>query len=326
MFWNHLFHFSETGTIYKTRNRKSMQKIAYRLGEYKITENEHGDLLWETHIGLGSLKIGKCFINGDILFIKPSDSIGPGFLKGEFLDHLNKLPEWEKTKYYCASYKIYECQSLRREPLFEGAKSWLQGETILRKNELIQKEANKAALKSVKVDTKKHISHKLQRYEIIEKNNGHFFWKSYGGLGSLKKGRGYIEGNILFLEPGETELSNYRKKEFRQQLNRLPGWVKTKYFCASYTIYYSKTGAVCRNLGEGKAVNITGIKNINVNNKSFGARENTKPIISSTIIAKDKITTFIKFFIIAAILILRLLFGCFKMIYKAIRVFIGKWV
>ena len=94
-----------------------MQKIAYRMGEYKITQNEHGDLLWETHIGLGSLKIGKCFINGDVLFIKPSDSIGPGFLKGEFLDHLNKLPKWEKTKYYCASYKIYECQSVRREPL-----------------------------------------------------------------------------------------------------------------------------------------------------------------------------------------------------------------
>jgi hypothetical protein len=283
-----------------------MQKIAYRLGEIKITENQHGDLWWEKHIGLGSLKIGKCFINGDILFIKPSDSTGPGFLKGEFLDHLNKLPKWEKTKYYCASYKIYECPSIRKEHLFDKVKS--------------------PALKSVKVDTKKHISYKLQRYEIIEKNNGQFFWKSYGGLGSLKKGRCYTEGNILFLEPGETELSNYRKKEFRQQLNRLPDWVKTKYFCGSYTIYYSKTGAVCRNLGEGKAVIITGIKNINVSNKSFDAKENTKPTISSTIIAKDKITTFIKFFIILAILILRLLFGCFKMIYKSIRVFIGKWV
>ena len=303
-----------------------MQKIAYRLSEYKINESVHGDFWWETHIGLGSLKIGKCFINGDILFIKPSDSIGPGFLKGEFLDHLNKLPEWEKTKYYCASYKIYECQSLRREPLFEGAKSWLQGETILRKNELIQKEATKAALKSVKFDTKKHISHKLQRYEIIEKPNGQFFWRSYRGLSSLKKGRCYIEGNILFLEPGQTELSDYRKKEFLQQLNHLPAWERTKYFCASYAIYYSKTGAVCRTLGEDKAGNISGTKNIDVGKKSFGIKQNTKPTISSTIIAKDKIATFFKFSIILVILILRLLFSCFQMIYKAIRVFIGKWV
>jgi hypothetical protein len=302
-----------------------MQKIAYRLAEFKITENQHGDLWWEMHIGLGSLKIGKCFINGDILFIKPSDSTGPGFLKGEFLDHLNKLPKWEKTKYYCASYKIYECQSIRREQLFDGVKSRLHGETILRKSELIQKEITKAARKSVKVDTKKHIPYKLQRYEIIEKNNGQFFWKSYGGLGSLKKGRCCIKGNILFLEPGKTELSDHRKKEFLQQLNRLPDWERTKYFCASYAIYNSKTGAVCRSLGEDKAVNITGTKNIDVSKKSFSVGENTKPTILSTITAKDEITTFFKFYKILVRLILRLLFGCFQMIYKAIRVFIGKW-
>ena len=88
-----------------------MQSTTYKLAEYKISENEHGDLLWETHIGLGSLRIGKCFINGDILFIRPSDSKGPGFLKGEFIDHLNKQPKWKKTKYYCASYKIYRANA-----------------------------------------------------------------------------------------------------------------------------------------------------------------------------------------------------------------------
>ena len=75
-----------------------MPKSSYRLDQYKITENEHGDLWWETHIGLGSLKSGKCFINGEILFIKPSDYSEAGFLKGEFLDHLNKLSKWKKLK------------------------------------------------------------------------------------------------------------------------------------------------------------------------------------------------------------------------------------
>lgn len=97
-----------------------MQNTAYRLAEFKIIENTHGDLWWETHIGLGSLKTGKSFINGDILFLVPSDITGPGFLKGEFLDHLNKLPKWKKTKYYCASYKISECQSGSQIPLAEG--------------------------------------------------------------------------------------------------------------------------------------------------------------------------------------------------------------
>ena len=281
-----------------------MLKIAYRLGEFKITEDQHGDLWWETHIGLGSVKIGKCFINGDILFIRPSDSTGPGFLKGEFLDHLNKLPKWEKTKYYCASYKIYECPSTRREQLFDGVKS--------------------PARKSVNVDIKRHFSYKLQRYEIIEKNNGHFFWKSYGGLGSLKKGRCYIKGNILFLEADETELSDHRKKDFLQQLNRLPDWERTKYFCTGHTIYNSRTGAVCRSLGEDKALNIAGTKSIGVIKKSFSIGENTKLTVLSTIITKDKITTFFKFFIILVMLILRLLFVSFRVVYKTIRTFIGQ--
>lgn len=59
-----------------------MQSTTYKLTEYKITENEHGDLWWETHIGLGSLRVGKCFINRDILFIRPRENKGPGFLKG----------------------------------------------------------------------------------------------------------------------------------------------------------------------------------------------------------------------------------------------------
>ena len=302
-----------------------MQKIAYRLAEYKITENEHGDLWWETHIGLGSLKIGKCFINGDILFIKQSDSTGPGFLNGEFLDHLNKLPKWEKTKYYCASYKIYKCQYVSRKPLFEGMKIRLQDEAILRKNGLIQKEAAKATRKSVKVDTIEHISYKLRRYEIIEKNNGQLFWKSHASLGRLKKGRCHIKGSILFLEPGETELSNRMKKEFLQQPNRLPDWERTRYFCTKYAVYYSKTGTICRSLGEDKDLNITGIKNVVVSNKTVGGGKNIRPTILNIIIAKDEFTTFFKSFKILVMLILRLLFGCFQMIYKAIRVFIGKW-
>jgi hypothetical protein len=137
-----------------------MQHTAYRLGEYKIIEYEHGDLWWETHIGLGSSKSGKCFINGDILFIKPSDSMGPGFLKGEFLDHLKKLPKWEKTKYYCASYKIHECKSGRSKPLFDRSGNRSQDEAIIEKNGSTQIEIAKTEDKSVKADTMDHISHK----------------------------------------------------------------------------------------------------------------------------------------------------------------------
>jgi len=299
-----------------------MQHTAYRLGEYKIIEYQHGDLWWETHIGLGSSKSGKCFINGDILFIKPSDSMGPGFLKGEFLDHLKKLPEWEKTKYYCASYKIHECKSGRSKPLFGRLDGWSQHEAILNDGST-QRQTPEIRRKSVKVDTTEHISYKLDRYKITEMNNGQLFWKSPSGLGTLKKGRCHIKGSILFLEPGETEQSSLLKREFMQQLIRLPDWEKTKYFCPSYTIYYSNTGAICRSLEEEKELN--GTKNIVANHKTYGAGINIKPIIVNKGDTKEKFEALFNFFKTLVMLILRLLFGCFQIVYRVSRAIIDKW-
>lgn len=301
-----------------------MQNITYRLAEYKIVENQRGDLWWETHIGLGSLKSGKCFINGDILFLKPSDSTGPGFLKGEFLDHLNKLPKWGKTKYYCASYKINKCKSVSRNQIFEAMNGRLENEAIIVKNGSTQRGAAKTGRKSVKVDTTEHISYKLGRYQIIEKNNGRLFWKSYSGLGSLKVGRCHIKGSILFLEPGETELSNLMEREFKQQLIRLPDWERTKYFCTSYTIYYSKTCAICRRLGENKDLKRNDAKNVVVNHKTYGAGINIKPIIVNKGDAKDKLKALFDFCKLLMMLILKSLFRCFKIVYKATRAFIKK--
>ena len=301
-----------------------MQHTAYRLGEYKIIENEHGDLWWETHIGLGSSKSGKCFINGDILFIKPSDSMGPGFLKGEFLDHLNKLPKWEKTKYYCVSYKIHECKSGRSKPLFDRLDDWSQHEAIL-KDGSTQRETPETRRKSVKVDTTEHISHKLDRHKITEMNNGQLFWKSPSGLGSLKAGRCHIKGSILFLEPGETEQSSLLKREFMQQLIRLTDWERTKYFCKNYAIYYTKTGAICRRLGDQKDLNGTGTKNIFANHRTYGAGINIKPIIVSKGDKKEKLEALFNFCKTFVMLILKLLFGCFQIVYKVSRAIIDKW-
>ena len=171
-----------------------MQNTAYRLADYKVIENNHGDLWWETHIGLGSLKGGKCFINEDILFIEPSDITGPGFLKGEFLDHLNKLPKWERTQY----------------------------------------------------------------------------------------------------------------------------------FCPSYVIYYSNTGAICRSLEEEKDLNRTGTKYVVVDRKANDGGINIKPVIVNKGDPKEKLKAFLNFCKILMILILRILFKCFQMIFTGIRFLIGK--
>jgi len=300
-----------------------MRESFYKLDEYKIIESDTGDLRWEAHFGIGRLQEGRCFRKGMILFIGPAESDRIGFLKGEFLDHINKLPKWEKTKYYCASYKIHECKSGSRKPPLEGLDSRLKNEAILRKNGSTQKMVTQTGCKSVKVDTTEHISYKLRRYEIIEKDNGQLFWKSPGGLGSLKKGRCRIRDSILFLEPGETEQSRLLKRAFMQQLIRLPDWERTKYFCPSYTIYYSNTGAVCRSLEEEKDLN--GTKNIVANHKTYGAGINIKPIIVNKGDTKEKFESLFNFFKTWVMLILRLLFGCFQIVYKVSRAIIDKW-
>jgi len=302
-----------------------MQHTAYRLGEYKIIEYEHGDLWWETHIGLGSSKSGKCFINGDILFIKPSDSMGPGFLKGEFLDHLKKLPKWEKTKYYCASYKIYECKTGRIKPLLERSNNRFQDETILRKNESIRTGVTKNKYKSIETYKSGDIFYKLNQYEIMKETNGQLFWKSCSGLSSLNEGRCFIKGSILFLEQGETKRTGIRKGEFLQKLIQLPDWEGTKYFCKSYAIYYSDTGSICRSLGKDKELKkIVYIKKDSVSNKTYRTGIKLEPILLNRIISKDKLKTFFIVCKILVILILKLLVGCFKLIRKVTRAIFGK--
>jgi hypothetical protein len=86
----------------------------YRLGQYKIIEKHNGALCWESYGGFSSVKGGKCFIEGDILFLGASETKEHGYLLLEFKEHLNTLPRWEKTRYYSPSHTIYSCKTGRR--------------------------------------------------------------------------------------------------------------------------------------------------------------------------------------------------------------------
>ena len=84
---------------------------SYKLAQHEIIESGNGTLRWESHAGLSALKAGKCLIIGNVLVIGPSEIEKPGFLKREFLEHLNKLPQWDKTEYYCPSHVLYRCET-----------------------------------------------------------------------------------------------------------------------------------------------------------------------------------------------------------------------
>lgn len=111
----------------------------YRLGRYEIIEKENGQVWWESHSGLGSAKGGKCFVEGNILFIGPSRTEKDGFLKREFIERLNQLPPWQKTKYYSPSHTIYNCKTGRVSPEL-GAREELNKQTNS-KNNIVNKKA-----------------------------------------------------------------------------------------------------------------------------------------------------------------------------------------
>ena len=95
------------------------QEISYKLGRYKIVESPGGGLWWESHFGFGSAQTGRCFVDGNILIIGPRDGEKPDYLKREFMEHLDKLPPWEKTKYYCLSHALHKCNTGDRKWFYE---------------------------------------------------------------------------------------------------------------------------------------------------------------------------------------------------------------
>jgi hypothetical protein len=90
-----------------------MEERSYRLARYEIIVKSTDIIWWKAHGGFANANSGKCFIEGDILFIGPSEMDEIGFLKNEFLEYLRQLPQWNRTKYYCPRYTLYRCRDGR---------------------------------------------------------------------------------------------------------------------------------------------------------------------------------------------------------------------
>jgi hypothetical protein len=90
-----------------------VRERSYRLAHYEIVLESNGGIWWKAHGGFANTKSGKCFIEGEVLFIGPSETEEAGFLKSEFIEYLRPFPEWDKTKYYCPNYTLYACKEGR---------------------------------------------------------------------------------------------------------------------------------------------------------------------------------------------------------------------
>jgi hypothetical protein len=99
---------------------------AYRLAQYEIIQKSSGEICWRSHGGFASAKKGKCFIEGNVLFIGPSEAEETGFLKNEFLEYLRQLPQWEETKFYCPSFTLHACKGGRTQDIgHENTSKWM---------------------------------------------------------------------------------------------------------------------------------------------------------------------------------------------------------
>ena len=210
-----------------------MKTFLYQLGEYKITETVSGDLVWESHFGMGALKEGKCFRKGQILFMGPALNERPGFLKGEFLDELKSLPVWSKTQSYCVGFHVFHSHTGKRVSGFEmhcWQKKWVHP-TSHKGHIQIQNPASEASIEIKypdKIST--DISYSLNHHEIVPMGDGQVIWKKCGAHNRITTGNCLIMEDILFIGPRELEEPGILKKEFHNRLKMLPRWNLTRYY------------------------------------------------------------------------------------------------
>jgi hypothetical protein len=243
--------------------------------------------------------MGRCFVRGNILFIKPGHkSEENGYLKGEFLDQINRLSKWEKTKYYCTGFNIVKCKADQNQ------------KTLSVNNRFPQQ------------TTQDDVSFRLGQFEIVEKRGRKLLWKSYSGRADIKVGKAFVDDNILFLGHSESEITGIPKKDFLERISLLPLWERTDYYCHRYSLYSCETDTICFGFDE----NVL----LNKDENDTGPFKNHSPQIESNLMQKNATENFVKnysktfwsFCSICLLFLFKVLFWLIIIILKALKIFI----
>ncbi len=186
-----------------------MHKGEYRLGKYKIIEYGERLITWETHAALGEQVSGKCVQLGDVLVIGHADHHETGYLIGEFLDLLDSLPAWKKTRYYCFAPELLDVVTGQEQT-----------------DESLERRSSRADAQSSQDMSPGKF--RLGHYLISVAAEGAVSWKSAAGNGRIVSGRCEVLGpGILFIGPQESEEAGKAKEDFLAELNRSPQWDRT---------------------------------------------------------------------------------------------------
>jgi hypothetical protein len=224
-------------------------ETAYRLGEHKIIEYSFNEIRWESHFGMGAFQTGRCFRKGSILFIGPSENVQAGFLKGEFLDHLDTLPVWLKTKYYYKGCEVNHCETgnkvVRNEML-----SWMLEKPIEEDISFQEGSSAENSSNTICMKKKENVAFRLQRYEIVTKPRDRVVWKKSAGPKTVFMGNCLVLEDILFIEAFQGEQFAINKDTFLANLRKLPQWNQTRYFCSKLSLLECKSGSRVRKRGK----------------------------------------------------------------------------
>ncbi len=192
-----------------------IEEIAYRFGEYQIAEYDDGVLRWVAHHGFGEQRGGRCYIVGDILVIGQFVHEEIGYLKGEFLDRLEKLPVWNRTKFYCFASELLD--------VFSGKSSNQDCEC---QRLLSTWGSNRSRWQPVGDEALG--TFRLGKYRVTVASYSQISWQRLEGRDRIAGGQCTIHSGILFIGPKEYETVGRSWREFLSELNKIAPWNRTR--------------------------------------------------------------------------------------------------
>jgi len=191
-----------------------IEESKYRLGEYQISEYGDGVLWWHAHHGLGQQRNGKCRIIGDILVIGPSTHEENGYLKREFLGRLEKLPIWEKTKFYCSASELFNVAPTRS--LSKDLSGHINSTGSVQRSAATASSDENAGV------------FRLGKYRVTVASNSRISWQALEGRDGVTGGQCNIQSGILFIGPIHPETREQNGQSFLEELKEIPPWTRTK--------------------------------------------------------------------------------------------------
>ena len=162
----------------------------------------------------------------------PVEHEGDGLLKGEFIDCLKPLTQWNKTIYYCRYFEIYHCNTGRLVS-YEDMFSWRTNKATLNSKYYIDKKRPSNRNRSESVNRTEAEHYILGNFEITIDGRISVFWKKLTKRNMLKIGSGFILDDILFLTKNTSDQTYADPTIFYDRLKQLPIWNTTTYYCVN---------------------------------------------------------------------------------------------